>query len=98
MAKDNKDENRKELRKRVLLVATLIVMTPIIYVTAKNIVHSVAIARQISAIDQEAELYQKSITRDSLLLEQIKHDEGLERYAREKFFMQRSGERVYVVE
>ncbi len=98
MTKGKEEDKHKALRKRVLLIATLIVVMPIVYVTCKNIVHSISISRSISAIEDEAKSYQMSISQDSLLLQQIKYDEGLERYAREKFFMQRSGERVYVIE
>ncbi len=85
-------------REQVVLVAMLIVMAPILFVIVKNIGHSITIFKQISVLNREAELYQSQIFRDSLLLEKIKSDEGLEEYARENFFMQRRGERVFVME
>ncbi len=79
-------------------MATLIVATPILIVIFKNLSHSISIGSQIRAVSSESRLYQERITADSLLLESIKFDEGLERYAREKYFMQRKGEQIFILE
>ena len=43
-------------------------------------------------------IYEESIRRDSLLIENLKNDEFLERYAREKFYMQGKNEDLFIVE
>ena len=43
-------------------------------------------------------LYEDSIRRDSLLIENLKNDEFLERYAREKYFMKEQNEDLFIVE
>ncbi len=73
-------------------------MTPILIVIIQNVRHSISIGAQIRELNREAELYQEAITKDSLLLEKIKFDEGLEEYARENYFMQRKGERLFIIE
>ncbi len=90
--------DKKNGRERVILVATLVVLTPILFVIIQNIRHSISILGQIRGLNREAELYQSRIEEDSLLLERIKFDEGLEEFARETYFMQRRGERVFIVE
>ncbi|MFI3286286.1 MAG: septum formation initiator [Rikenellaceae bacterium] len=89
---------KKQVREQIFIVITVVIMAPILIVIAKNLYHSFEIWREISELNGETEIYQESITRDSLLLEKIKSDEGLEKYARETFFMQRSGERVFIIE
>ncbi|MFR9523029.1 MAG: septum formation initiator [Rikenellaceae bacterium] len=88
----------KTPREKIILVATAIVLAPILFVIIQNLSHSISLASKIRALDREAASYQLQIEVDSLLLEKIKFDEGLEQYARENFYMQRRGERVFIVE
>jgi cell division protein FtsB len=53
---------------------------------------------EIRQLNKEKAIYEASIRRDSLLIENLKNDEFLERYAREKYFMQGKGEQVFIVE
>lgn len=53
---------------------------------------------EIRELSREKAQYEESIRRDSLLIENLKNDEFLERYAREKYFMQAKGEQVFIVE
>jgi cell division protein FtsB len=54
--------------------------------------------REIRQLNREKAIYEASIRRDSLLIENLKNDEFLERYAREKYFMQGKNEQVFIVE
>ncbi|MFI3331783.1 MAG: septum formation initiator [Rikenellaceae bacterium] len=89
---------KNRLREHLLITITLVILVPIVVVIVKNLYHSYSISRQIGELKKESKLYQASIERDSLLLEKIKFDEGLEEFARETYFMQRKGERVFIVE
>ena len=42
--------------------------------------------------------YKAEIRRDSMIIENLKNDELLERYAREKYLMQGKNEQVFIVE
>lgn len=53
---------------------------------------------EIRQLNREKALYEASIRRDSLLIENLENDEFLERYAREKYFMQGKNEQVFIVE
>lgn len=54
--------------------------------------------QEIRQLNREKAIYEASIRRDSLLIENLKNDEFLERYAREKYFMQGKNEQVFIVE
>ena len=41
--------------------------------------------------------YQQKITQDSTILENLKDDTFLERYAREHYLMKRQGETIYII-
>ena len=66
--------------------------------SARPVVSLVSTWLKISALNKEKALYLESIRRDSMLIENLKNDEFLERYAREKYFMQGKGEQVFIVE
>ncbi len=55
-------------------------------------------SREIRLLNREKAIYEATIRRDSLLIENLKNDEFLERYAREKYFMQGKNEQVFIVE
>ncbi|MFI3264563.1 MAG: septum formation initiator [Rikenellaceae bacterium] len=97
MAKKKDNKEKKSLRDRIVLIVTIVVMAPICFVIIQNVRHSISIYRQICSLNREAEVYQKQIEKDSLLLERIKYDEGLEEYARENYYMQRKGERLFII-
>ena len=54
--------------------------------------------REIRQLNREKAIYEASIRRDSMLIENLKNDEFLERYAREKYFMQGKNEQVFIVD
>ena len=43
-------------------------------------------------------LFRSLFEQDSTLLEELKYDDNLEQFARERYRMQRRGEKVYIVE
>ncbi len=79
-------------------VATIIIVALILVKISRDVVHAVQINLEISKIEREMEQYQTSITRDSTLIEQLKTDEELERYARERYYMKRDNEDLFIIE
>ena len=56
------------------------------------------IRKDIAILEQERAIYRARIEQDSTLLEELKYDDNLEQFARERYRMQRRGEKVYIVE
>lgn len=54
--------------------------------------------QEIDKLKNSTGYYQKEIQEDSALINQLNNAEGLERYAREKYFMKRNREEVYIIE
>ncbi len=88
----------KSVLSRVLIVGTIVILTPIVWGILGNIYHAIVRSSQNSELKAQIKEYQQSIERDSLIIEQIKSDEGLEKYARENYYMQRRGEKIYIIE
>ena len=80
------------------MIVTVAVMAVTAYVVVRNLLHAIQIQRQISLLKQERDRYQLKIEQDSIFLEQLRYDDYLEEYAREKYRMQRPDEQIYIVE
>ena len=53
---------------------------------------------EIKRLKKEAAICNTTIREDSLLIENLKNDNFLERYARERYLMQGKNEQIFVVE
>ena len=57
-----------------------------------------AAATQINELKKETEYYKNEIEKDKKELSKIQSDSGLEKYAREKLFMKRENEDIFIIE
>ncbi len=88
--------NQQITRNRWSMVL-LAVMLFMIYMIGRNAIHAIQIGRELMVLNREAAIYQESITRDSTLIERLKIDSELERYARENFYMKRRDEELFII-
>lgn len=89
---------RLKLDKRFWVVITCIIVVFTIFIVGRNLLHAIEIKRDIKTLERERETYRARIEQDSMLLENLKYDDNLEQFARERYRMQRRGEKVYIVE
>ncbi len=79
-------------------IATVIIVLFISMIITRDVIHACIINFDIAKLEREKTEYQLSITRDSTLIELLKNDEELVRYAREKFYMKRDKEDIFIIE
>lgn len=89
---------KQSLSKYLWLGATAVIFIYTAVVTVRNLVIIVRVNSRIARLEKQYNLYRGRIDQDSTLLEQLKYDEYLEQFAREKFHMQRANENIYIVE
>lgn len=89
---------KQSLSKYLWLGATAVIFVYTAVVTVRNLVIIVRVNSRIARLEKQYDLYRGRIDQDSTLLEQLKYDEYLEQFAREKFHMQRANENIYIVE
>ena len=53
---------------------------------------------QINELDRQKEYYKNEITNDKNNIKQLKDPAQIEKYAREKYFMKKDSEDVYIIE
>lgn len=90
--------DRSKITKRVWLCLTAVVFVYTAVVIVRNLMTIIRVNYRISEMEDQRDMYQARITEDSTMLEQLKYDEYLEQYAREKFHMQRPNEYIYIIE
>lgn len=84
--------------KRFWIAATVAIVALTAVVVGRNALHAMRIKRQISALERERDRFRARIERDSTLIEHLRYDDYLEEYARERYHMQRPGEKIYIIE
>ena len=85
----------KEYAWRIIVVSVVVLG---IILIGRPLFSLIRTSIEIRELNKEKAIYEASIRRDSLLIENLKNDEFLEQYAREKYFMQGKGEQVFIVE
>jgi cell division protein FtsB len=53
---------------------------------------------QINELNDNKKYYQSEITKDSIKIKHLKNDNMIEKYAREKYFMKKDSEDIYIIE
>ena len=87
-----------EFGRRFWITTTVIIVLFTLFFVGRNLLHAIELRRDIRLLEQEETHYRTRITADSTLVEQLRYDDYLEEYAREKFQMQGKGEKVYIIE
>ncbi len=78
-------------------ILTLAISLVMVFTIARNAWHGVIISAQIAELEQERNRYMEEIKRDSTLIERLKDNDELARYAREKYYMRRKGEDLFIL-
>ena len=87
-----------EFGRRFWITTTVIIVLFTLFFVGRNLLHAIEIRRDIKLLEREEAHYRTRIEADSTLVEQLRHEDYLEEYAREKFQMHRKGEKVYILE
>ncbi len=54
--------------------------------------------KELNVLEENKKYYQTEITKDEKLIKILKDSSGLENYAREKYFMKKENEDIYIIE
>ena len=88
----------KFLKDRRLWMISIIIFILLMTVFDKNnLIEVWKLNQQLNELESQRDYYQQKITQDSTILENLKDDVFLERYAREHYLMKRQGETIYII-
>ena len=92
-----KDLTIKFLKNSFVIIIIIFVVWMIFFDSNSILVHN-ELNNDINDLNNQKEYYKNEIERDNIELNQIKTDSGLEKYAREKLFMKRDNEEIFIIE
>lgn len=85
------------LSNKYLLIILIFAIWMLFFDSNSWLVHR-ELNEEINKLESNEKYYQEEIEHDEEIIKQLKDKEGLERYAREKYFMKRDNEDVYIIE
>ncbi len=77
---------------------TVVVILFTLFLIGRTTLSIIRTYAAIHRLEVERDGYLQSIAEDSTLIEQLRYDEYLEKYAREHYHMQRRNEHVYIID
>ena len=92
-----KDLTLKFLKNSYVIIIIIFVIWMIFFDSNSILVHN-ELNNDINDLNNQKEYYKNEIEKDNIELNQIKTDSGLEKYAREKLFMKRENEEIFIIE
>ncbi|MCD8073142.1 MAG: septum formation initiator family protein [Alistipes sp.] len=88
----------KVLKDRRIWILTLAVFVLLLlFFDRNNFIERVRLKNQIRDLEQQREYYLERISEDSLLMERLKDDDFLEKFARENYLMKRDSDVVFII-
>ncbi|MBO0322128.1 septum formation initiator family protein [Muricauda sp. CAU 1633] len=96
----------KELRKKkwfkimtnmYILVLTIFVIWMAFFDTNSMLIH-LELRREIKKLEEQKEFLKGEIEKDKKVLETLSDKEELEKFAREKYYMKKEGEEIFLIE
>ena len=79
------------------MISIIIFILLITVFDKNNLIEVWKLNQQLNELESQRDYYQQKITQDSTILENLKADAVLERYAREHYLMKRQGETIYII-
>lgn len=86
------------ISKKIWLAITAVILIYTATLTVRNLFTMIKVRHRTSRLEEQRDHYRARIKEDSAMLAQLNYDEFLEKYARERFHMQRPNEFIYIME
>jgi len=87
----------KPFKNIFILIITGFVIWMIFFDANSWIIHH-ELNSDIDDLEDEKEYYLKEIEKDNKAIKKLKTEEGLEKFARESYYMKRDNEEIYIIE
>ena len=79
------------------IIIILFIIWMIFFDSNSILIHS-ELNNDIKELNEQKSYYENEIKKDNIELEMIQSDSGLEKYAREKLFMKKENEEIFLIE
>ena len=79
------------------IIIILFIIWMIFFDSNSSIIHN-ELNNDINELNDQKSYYEKEIAKDNIELQMIQSDSGLEKYAREKLYMKKDNEEIFLIE
>ncbi len=99
MAKFNRNTNKylKPFKNWFVLILAGFVVWMLFFDANSWFIHN-ELNNEIEALEDSKEYYKREIEKDKKAIKKLSTEEGLEKFAREEYFMKRDNEEIFIIE
>lgn len=94
-------KNKKNLFKpfkNIFIIVLLVFVIWMLFFDANSWLIHHELNTDIQNLEDEKEYYKKEIDKDNKAIKKLNNEEGLEKFAREEYYMKRDNEDIYIIE
>jgi cell division protein FtsB len=93
----NKSKILKPFKNIFILILIVFIVWMLFFDANSYLIHH-ELNSDIKDLETEKEYYQKEILKDKKALKKLSTEEGLEKFAREEYYMKRDNEEIFIIE
>lgn len=82
---------------KYMLILILFLIWMFFFDTNSYLIHN-ELDHDINALEDNKEFYKKEIEHDKVFIEKMKDDDEVEKFAREKYFLKKENEDIFIIE
>lgn len=87
----------KVLKSKYTIIIVLFLVWMFFFDTNSYFIHK-ELNDDVNALEQTKEFYREEIDKDKLFIEKMKDSDEVEKYAREKYYLKKEKEDIYIIE
>lgn len=97
MAKFNKNKYLKPFKNWYILILVIFAIWMIFFDANSWFIHN-ELNNDINDLEAEKKYYEREIEKDNKAIKKLSTEEGLEKFAREEYYMKRDNEEIFIIE
>jgi cell division protein FtsB len=93
----NKKKLLKPFKNVFILILTVFIVWMLFFDANSWLIHH-ELNNDIESLENEKEYYKREIEKDNKAIKKLSTSEGIEKFAREEYYMKRENEEIYIIE
>ncbi len=93
-----KDSKFFKLFSNIYIITSLIFFIWIFFIDSNSILVNLKLKKEINELIDRKEVLERQIEVDKKIISNLKNPDSLEKYAREKLYMKKDNEEIYIIE
>jgi cell division protein FtsB len=82
----------------IYIVIITIFVIWMLFIDSNSLLTHIELKNQIKKLEKQKEHLQKEINKDKSTIKDLKNDKGVEKFAREEYYLKKDNEEIYIIE